>query len=297
MIRFACSCCRNMLMVPDPFTGKNVSCPQCGQLQSIPVEAALASESDPASQPRREPVSEKLQNLIPPEALKPPLAPVELLDHVEVVESEAEDKAAAQSGSRIPRWVFVMAGIGIVACGILCGTALGLWANILDSNVPAVEKEVPLPVELAPDGRLEVQGGFSFVPPGGWVVEKFPSTNLYVVVGPPVDGFSPYIGCEGDDFTGSLQRRVEISIESFPELRAVKQEDFKQEDFKTTEGLKGIRVIVECKANGQKLRRTFYGFAKGNKQFIVICAVPAKGGKHYDPVFAAAMKTLRIDQP
>jgi hypothetical protein len=63
-----------------------------------------------------------------------------------------------------------------------------------------------------PTRYVESAGGFSFVPPEGWVLREFRGAKYKVVIGPVTANFAANINVVGESFAGSLDAYVKTSI-------------------------------------------------------------------------------------
>jgi hypothetical protein len=144
--------------------------------------------------------------------------------------------------------------------------------------------------------HLEKAGGFSFIPPSTWKVRDLPGLKYKIAVGPVQHGFPPNLTVQDESFKGTLDAFVESSIAVL--MRGLKKVQIvKQENFKTTSGLQGVRLIVEDEQKGKLLRQTFYVFGTAETKYVVTFTTLAKGGERLDPIFERAMKTFRFEKP
>lgn len=146
----------------------------------------------------------------------------------------------------------------------------------------------------AEDPRRHHEAAFSYVPPEGWAVRAFPGLKYKAAVGPAAAGFAPNMNIVDEPFAGPLDAYAEVSQASvqrlFKDCRVLKKDDFK-----ATDGLRGVRIVIEAEQRGRRLRQTFYVFGNGTTKFVVTCSALAEGGDRLDPVFEASMKTFRFD--
>ena len=156
----------------------------------------------------------------------------------------------------------------------------------------------PASADQAEESRrlTETAGGFSFVPPETWQARAVPGLKYKIAFGPVQDGFASNINVVDEAFTGALDAYVNANKAALE--RALKKVRIvKQEAFRTTAGLPGARLIVECEQNDKPLRQTFYFFGTAGMKFVVTCSTTAAGGEKLDPVFERAMKTFRLEKP
>jgi hypothetical protein len=143
--------------------------------------------------------------------------------------------------------------------------------------------------------HFEVTGGFSFVPPEGWEILDTPDQKYKAVRGPSGNGFAPNIDVSDISFNGALEDTVRRSMTIF-EKQMKSCRILKQEVFKTTGGLQGVRVIVEDEPRGRLLRQTFFFFPKESTAILITCSALAENGDKLDAVFADSMKTFRFEK-
>ena len=152
-------------------------------------------------------------------------------------------------------------------------------------------------VDKDQDARRHVEktGGFSFVPPEDWKVRDFPGLKYKIVVGPIGAGFASNINVVDETIKGTLDDYVKGNIavlqSAFKKFRLVKQDDFK-----TSAGLQGARLIAESEQNDMLLRQTFYFFGTADTKYVITCSTLAEGGEKLDPVFEKSMKTFRFEK-
>ncbi len=150
--------------------------------------------------------------------------------------------------------------------------------------------------DVAEHRHVEKTSAFSYVPPKGWKYEGFPGEKYKVALGPPVNGFYPKIsvseensGKKLDDFVNSCIEYDRNNISKFKKL--------KQTEFKTANGTRAVRVIIQGEEDGKLLRLTsFYFDGPLGKKFEVICSALAESGETFDTVFDASMKTFQLEQ-
>jgi hypothetical protein len=139
----------------------------------------------------------------------------------------------------------------------------------------------------------EPTAGFSFDPPEGWEVRSSPGLKFKVVIGPKGAGFAPNINVVDDSHNGSLSAYVEATLAALPKILK-RFRLLQRDDFVTTDGVNGARLIIENEQLGKVLRQSFYVFPKGSTMFVVTCSALSDGGADLDSVFEASMKTFRL---
>ncbi len=220
--------------------------------------------------------------------------------------------AKEASRSRVPYWVVLAGCLSVFVFLLLCGTAIGVWVYVLKNgyvfgtaptnvdpafNSPAVPLNFgqPLQGEVVNGRLVEPEGGFSYVPPDGWMAYRLPGLKYRIVSAPIQAGGAPNINAADEFFAGSLEEYVKANLATLqrvmPEFRIVKQEDFQ-----TTAGLPSVRLVAEVKQNGINLRQSYYFFGNGNTKYVVVCTTRRDGGEELDPIFEASMKSFRLER-
>jgi hypothetical protein len=144
--------------------------------------------------------------------------------------------------------------------------------------------------------HVEKGGGFSFIPPESWNPKEFPGLKFKVVVGPVHNGFTASINVVEESFRGSLDEYVKGNIATLQKILK-NFEMVKQEEFKTTAGLQGVRLIVKNHQFDKDLRQTFYFFGgTADTKYVVTCTTLADDGEKLGPVFERALKTFRFEK-
>lgn len=211
---------------------------------------------------------------------------------------------------RVPRWVILGGCLSVFVCLALCGVAVGVWVyafkhtdtygNPTNSAAPALPPGMGPPEAVVVNGRLvEAEGGFSYVPPEGWLAYDRPPLKYRFVTASMKEENSPNIhaGLADDEFADRpLKDFVDLNLVVLRTHYMPKFHFVKREDFQTTEGLLGVRVIIEVEPFGEKLRQTYYFFSQGNKKYFATCTAKSEEGEKLDPVFEASMKTFRLEQ-
>jgi hypothetical protein len=131
-----------------------------------------------------------------------------------------------------------------------------------------------------PPRHIEAAGGFSFVPPQSWQVREIPGLKYKVVHGQPAAGFAPNINVVDEAFKGTLDAYVKQNVATLQRVFKKARILAEQEEFKTTAGLQGVRLMVENEQNARLLRQSFYFFAKGDTKYVVTCTTLAAGEKN-----------------
>lgn len=148
-----------------------------------------------------------------------------------------------------------------------------------------------------PASRLmQPAGKFSFVTPEGWYRTKLPGIDFIIVSTEPDDGASPNIFVEGAPRSGSVSNRVvQMTETKRDEIRtyAILQ----QQEFTSELGLKGVKISARRETKEALPLILYHFFFQDGDRVIVItcsCAEPVK--QKYEPIFDAAMKSLRSER-
>lgn len=141
---------------------------------------------------------------------------------------------------------------------------------------------------------IEKDGGFSFCPPGGWIVREFPGLKFKIAIGPRDNSFTPNINITDYQFEGTLEQFTDQSINEMKNS----MESFTlitNENFVTEKKVTAKRLISISKGKKQMLRYSFLYFMGPKRKFIVItCTSPADGGEKYDNIFYESLRTVEL---
>lgn len=139
----------------------------------------------------------------------------------------------------------------------------------------------------------EKAGGFSYDPPPGWTIAEFPGLKYRVSAGKPENEFAPNINVVDEKCGGGLSAYADATVENtkklFTELSVVSRDEFKTDD-----GLTGIRVIMDNTVQRFRLRQTFFIFTNGDHKYVVTSSALSEGGEDFDDAFMTSMKTFRL---
>lgn len=146
----------------------------------------------------------------------------------------------------------------------------------------------------------EPEGGFSYVPPKGWVLRRVAIGKYKFASSQPIDGFAPNINVIDEFAVASLDDYVNSQMQGLPKrYEQLGLKNFKvlrQSKFVTNQKLTGIKTVTQSTGNGKTIRQTFYFFeGKNNKKFVVTCSVPEDAGESFDKIFDDSIKSFRTD--
>jgi hypothetical protein len=140
----------------------------------------------------------------------------------------------------------------------------------------------------------EKDGGFSFVPPADRRAQNITGLK-YKVVGAVRERFACNINVVDEPFQGTVDEYVKANISALKE-RLAKFKVHEQGEFKTTSGLRGVRLVTESEQGRRLLRQTFYFFGTPDAKYVVTCSTLAEGGEKLDSVLEKAMKTFWLER-
>jgi hypothetical protein len=159
-----------------------------------------------------------------------------------------------------------------------------------DQAAPAAPATAAAPA--APEAGRYQAADFSYVPPSGFTVRDFPGMKYKVVVGTPADGFAPNINVVDEAFSGGVDEYVKRNLETLNRVLP-KFEKLAQDEFKTTSGITGARLVTQSVQNNVAVRQLFYMFPAGDKYLVATCSDVQAHKAAMDPICDAAMKTFR----
>lgn len=303
-----CPGCQARLELRDELRGKKVRCRKCET-----VFAAVESDDDDetaAIQSEKPPV--------PPRKQSVPVLASKARRHWDDDDDEDENDGRRRRRKELNTGVIVaLIGGGAALMLLLIGGGALAWMLIQPSSPPAPTQARPLapppvnpvvknppnnnipvpPVAGEPFRHVERTGGYSFVPPTGWKMVDFPGLKHQIAVGAPANGFAPNVVFVPEPFAGSLQQYVAASQNTL-RLASPQLKQLGEVEWKTTEGLPGIKLITQNEQQGRLLRQNFYFLELAPKMMIVVTATAlAEGADKLDPIFDAAMKSFRPEKP
>jgi hypothetical protein len=153
------------------------------------------------------------------------------------------------------------------------------------------------PTPILDERHIEIEGGFSYIPPSGWRVTELPGLKYKIASGIPTDDFAPNLNFVDEAFSGSLDDYVVANIAIIEELDLFK--DVKvvgQEDFLTDEGTRGVKVTIEDTQHDIELYQVFYFFDSGARKFVVTYTRLADKGQANDVLVDQSVRTFRIEE-
>lgn len=159
------------------------------------------------------------------------------------------------------------------------------------------QAQPPSPTVTNEAGRhVELEGGFSYLPPTDWQIRDFPGSKYKPAYGTRKDDFAPNINFVDESFSASLDEYVSANLEAmkkfFKDFKVIKQE----EDFFTSKGERGIKIITENTQSEKKLRQVFYFFDARNKKIVVTYSRLAIKGQENDILADQSMQTFRVEK-
>ena len=153
---------------------------------------------------------------------------------------------------------------------------------------------VPTQVELG-QRYTETTGGFSYIPPTGWVIVEFPGSTYKIAHGAAANNFAPNINFVDEAYNGSLDSYVDASVSSltqtFPDATILGLEELT-----TDNGQRCLKVSIDNTQSGIKLLQVSYFFDAGAKKIVAIYSRLAESGQENDVLVDQSMKSFRVEQ-
>jgi hypothetical protein len=146
------------------------------------------------------------------------------------------------------------------------------------------------------DGRhVELEGGFSYIPPVGWQVVEFPGEKYKIVAGKASTDSYLILTFSDETYAGSLDNYVAGNLNGLKS--AYKSVNIiNQENFKTDNGESAIKIIAENKINGEQLHQTYYIFADNDRKFIITYTRLQGSDEDNDVLIDQCIKTFQVDK-
>lgn len=187
------------------------------------------------------------------------------------------------------------------ATGIKIIVALLIVLGTAGSCLSEPDKAAPTPAASVDGGRItETAGGFSYIPPAGWILGTGAPFNTLKYRG--------YVGDLDGGLKGALIAQDANSPKAFDAFVQDAIIEYQKQTptpnvlsntaFITNSGLQGAKVVLEITQNGALQRQVFYMFAgMGDQKRIVVAGWLASAGDRYEPVTDASMKTFTLVAP
>lgn len=146
--------------------------------------------------------------------------------------------------------------------------------------------------------HVEPLGGFSFCLPAGWTIVEKKELKYKVIMGPRNEVFTPNINMRDEANEGTLAEYVAGSLKlilgNYKEVGATSVKVLAQSNFRTTSGIRAIKVTLSTEYKGLNIRtRQYYLGGDGTDKLIVTCTALEEESDTLDPVFDAVMKSFR----
>ena len=151
------------------------------------------------------------------------------------------------------------------------------------------EKPIPTSRLVQPTGQ------FSFITPDGWFRTKLPAVNFIIVSTEPDYGAVPTIFVNFVKESTNLGKAV-VKLIATNTNNYRKYEVRQQSAFVTESGLNGIKVSAG-RENNDALPLALYHYLiqDADRVIVITCLSSYPVGKKYEPIFDAAMKSLRSE--
>ena len=171
----------------------------------------------------------------------------------------------------------------LIAAFILCALALDASAQEVRNRL--VEKE----------------GGFSYCLPEGWTAVEKPELRYKTIFGPRNGVFTPNINLRDEADDGSLDVYVagslKLILSNYKEVGATSVQVLAQSNFRTTSGLRAIKVTLSTEYKGLNIRTQQYYFGNDETdKLVVTCTALETESATLDPVFDNVMKSFKADK-
>lgn len=156
-------------------------------------------------------------------------------------------------------------------------------AEVLDKNLDKV--------------RVFESDGFSIRPPMGWKEQEVEALNgIPAFIDSSQQKFAPNIVFSIDQYTGSLDEYLEISISVIEKENADKNlKILSQEEVTTNKGLSGMKLVMKTHQYGLDLQQTFYIFEMDEtNKFIITCSDLADRSEITNDLFEMSVSTFEF---
>jgi len=148
----------------------------------------------------------------------------------------------------------------------------------------------------APAGRLRQPAGeFSYVTPAHWRRTRPAGMDFVIVATNAEAGLSANIFVEGPPRRGTVREQAARLLAVYRD-RSRDYAVIRQQDFNTDSGLPGLKITA-CRRTKESLSLALYHYLlqDGDRVIRVTCSCAASVARKYEPVFDAAMKSLRAE--
>jgi len=161
-----------------------------------------------------------------------------------------------------------------------------------EAPVSPTATEAPVSDEVM--RHFEPDGGFSYIPPEGWVVDEYPGLKYMIVLAGQIGNFNPNINFLDETYSGTMEEYVSLNLDAIVQVFE-EASIISQEEFSTNEGLQGFKVVIENYQEGLQLIQIFYFFEAGDTKYIATYTRSADQIEALDILVDQCMKTFRFE--
>lgn len=162
------------------------------------------------------------------------------------------------------------------------------------SPVPPTPTPTSSPTATPEPGRhYEDEGGFSYIPPDGWVISE-DGNKFMTASGLMVEELGANINFVDEIFEGSLDDYVDAS-RAFLEVFFDEIVFIEQGDFLTESGLRGIRQVYENDFLDLLVLQRLYFFDTGEIKILATCTRLLETSEEIDALCDESMLTFRLE--
>ncbi len=138
----------------------------------------------------------------------------------------------------------------------------------------------------------ELGGGYSLVPSENWIIKSPPASKYKVVLTDPADNFAPNINVVEEEFSGSMEDYIRLSMETLVKMMMAKK--ISESSF-SSKNADGVRLVTHTQMNALKLRQVFYFFENSQGQKVVVTASTSRdSGDKFDAAFDKMLHSFRV---
>lgn len=140
----------------------------------------------------------------------------------------------------------------------------------------------------------EPAGGFSYIPPEGWTIEKIPKFEYKMLLGPADPTYTPNVHFQKEVYEGSLNEFVSYSLDRITKARSVVT-FVESSTFNTYAGLNGYKAILTNQMDGIPLYYVIYFLDAGREKFGITYSRLFSKDEKFDNVIDATIRSFLIE--
>lgn len=168
-------------------------------------------------------------------------------------------------------------------------------ANLFQVKVSAILSKQAIIKRTGGNRYFEINGGFSYIPPKGWIIQKADFSPYQVVYGERVAGFWTNISFVTEISSMSLEEYTQDYSQKMSSMFTAFAIE-KEEIFKTKQGLSGKKIVSNAKNGDVQMRLVQYIFLDGNIKLNVTCSAHPNVKAKFDRYFDDMIKSLEFEQ-